>query len=417
MFFSFKKNSKMFKRVNHILKFVFKYLVNGTIYFKNPKKNKVIIFDSKYPGSFYLRYLFLKKITHIIPTRAEEIKEIHLTKEVIKYILKNFFKRSLKQNYLIILIKLINPKIVVTYTDNSPDFYLISKLLRNEIRFIAFQQGTRSLRRQPVRYGKEIFIPEFYCLSNWDKNYFEKKKAKVTNFFVEGSLKVALAKKFIKSNKIKIHNNKYDICIIGEHGKIWGSKAEEVLNYNKKNFPSTDKYDTYNFIEKHGFSTGTHAKYVQKLCKKHNLRFIIAGKHLKNTVLRQAEINFYKHYLGNNNFKLVPGLPHKFSNYQLILQSRLIIGCDSTLLRETLALKKKVLHCNLSGHPGADIPIKKDFAFKGHSFEAFEKKVVNILNMSDNNYFKSLGKNKDYIIANSENLEKKINQRLFTSYN
>ena len=63
MFFSFKKNSKMFKRVNHILKFVFKYLVNGTIYFKNPKKNKVIIFDSKYPGSFYLRYLFLKKIT------------------------------------------------------------------------------------------------------------------------------------------------------------------------------------------------------------------------------------------------------------------------------------------------------------------------------------------------------------------
>jgi hypothetical protein len=288
---------------------------------------------------------------------------------------------------------------------------MISKLLKKNIRFIALQQASREHRYRPQKFGKNTFIPEYHCLSQWDKDYLSNKKAKIKKFVISGSLKVALAKRFIKTKKIKIKKNKYDICIIGEAGKILKPKSIKSKEYNK-NFLSDDKYYAYNLIKKLGHSAGLQAQYVQKLCKKHNLKFIIAGKHLKDTNLRKIEINFYKHYLGKNNFKIVPGLPHKFSNYILLLQSKLIIGNDSTLLREALDLNKKILHCNLSGHPGPNLPIKKDFSLQKNSFENFEKKVTRILKMPEKKYFSLLGSNKDYIIANSKNLDLKISKEI-----
>ena len=41
-------------------------------------------------------------------------------------------------------------------------------------------------------------------------------------------------------------------------------------------------------------------------------------------------------------------------------------------------------------------------------YEIFEKKVLNILNISEKNYFKYLGKNKDYIMPVSTNFHKKF---------
>ena len=77
-------------------------------------------------------------------------------------------KKSLKQNYLIALIKEINPKVVITLVDNSLDFYITAKHLSKNIRFIAVQQGSRETAWLPLEETKKIYIPEYLCFSNWD---------------------------------------------------------------------------------------------------------------------------------------------------------------------------------------------------------------------------------------------------------
>ncbi len=274
------------------------------------------------------------------------------------------------------------------------------------------QQASRQERHFSGNIVKRLFIPEYYCLSKWDKDYLLKRKAKIEKFFISGSLKVALAERFFKKKNIKIKKNKYDICIIGEAGKIWKPKDLKSKQYNQS-FYSDNKYYTYNFIKKHGFSAGLQAQYVQKFCKKNNLKFIIIGKHKKNTIERENELFFYEYYLGNKKFRLEPGFPTQFKSYKFILQSKLTIGNDTTLLREALALNQKILHCNLSGNPAPNIPIKKNFSFQKNSFKHFEKKVSEILRMPKKKYFSLLGKNKNYVIADSKNLDlrliKKIN--------
>ena len=106
------------------------------------------------------------------------------------------------------------------------------------------------------------------------------------------------------------------------------------------------------------------------------------------------------------------GLPTKFASYKMILQSKLIVGNDTTLLREALGLNKKILHCNFTGNRAPNIPIIKNFTIQKNSFEIFEKKVSKILKMTEKKYFSLLGKNKDYIIANSKNLDLKIKKKI-----
>ena len=84
--------------------------------------------------------------------------------------------------------------------------------------------------------------------------------------------------------------------------------------------------------------------------KKFNLKMVIAGKFEEGTREREYELNFYKHYLKTDDFNLIPNEPEKFSNYALVLQSRLILATDSTLLREAIGLDKKIFACNYSGH-------------------------------------------------------------------
>ena len=115
----------------------------------------------------------------------------------------NFFKRSIKQNYLMIIIRIINPKFVLTLIDNSFDFHMTAKLLKNtRIKFIAIQNASRGdVIYQPLEITRKFFIPEFYCFSDLDKKIFIKKNCKVKQFNIVGSLRSSLAYEYLKNNK------------------------------------------------------------------------------------------------------------------------------------------------------------------------------------------------------------------------
>ena len=119
------------------VKIFFKLVFRCKFFFKEPEHNKIVIFDSH--TTHNIEKILPNKNYKIISTRIEEINEIYFSKKIIFYIIRNFFKRSVKQNYLSGLIKAIAPKVVLTEIEYSPDFHIISKILHSEIEWFAIQ--------------------------------------------------------------------------------------------------------------------------------------------------------------------------------------------------------------------------------------------------------------------------------------
>ena len=397
-------------RFFHILKSI-RFILFSKINFRDPKKKKIIVFDCDTQS--YVKNFFSKKISFVLTTRSYKFKEIYISPTILSFVIRNFFKRSIKKNYLIILIKLINPKVIYTIIDNSPDFHYIYKIFEKKIKFLAIQNATREYRMMKVKDTREVYLPEYYCYSEYDKNYFLRKKIAIKKINISGSFRNSLALEYIKKKKIKINKKKFDICVIGEADKIWQKENSNQKMIDKRNVNRIMKDGDH--IKKLGYSGGLIGFYAHTLSKKFNLKMVIAGKFEEGTREREYELNFYKHYLKTDDFNLIPNEPEKFSNYALVLQSRLILATDSTLLREAIGLDKKIFACNYSGHSDInffDNKLKK-FSTTINSYEVFEKKILDALKISEKDYFRYLGKNKNYIMNNSKNFHEKFQNRVF----
>ena len=73
---------------------------------------------------------FIKKKYSLIPINIHDLNEIHFSLEIFKNFLKFKFKNklSLKISYFAALIKLINPRKIVSFNDNYEEFHLLSKI-------------------------------------------------------------------------------------------------------------------------------------------------------------------------------------------------------------------------------------------------------------------------------------------------
>ena len=157
-------NYNLFRKI----KIFFNLFLNSKITLGEPEKSDLVIYDCQstemiekvLPNDKYL----------IVSTRLQRIKKLYVSRKIIIYIFFNFFKRSLKQNYLAALINIISPKIVITQIDNSIDFYLTAKIFENKIKFIAVQNANRGdTVYSSADSIKKIFIPEFLCFSSFDE--------------------------------------------------------------------------------------------------------------------------------------------------------------------------------------------------------------------------------------------------------
>ena len=143
-----KKIGLFFKKIKNLASLI----IFSKKKFGNPEKKKVIMFDCDSPPQ--LEMILPKRETYVLSTRVNKINKIYLNYDLIKFMFFNFFRYSMRMNYLIRVIQQINPKVVITWIDNSEDFYIISKLLRNQIKFIAIQQASRAVQWQPIKWTK-----------------------------------------------------------------------------------------------------------------------------------------------------------------------------------------------------------------------------------------------------------------------
>ena len=84
-----------------------------------------------------------------------------------------------------------------------------------------------------------------------------------------------------------------------------------------------------------------------------------------------------------------------------MIESEVLIGTASTLLREKLSTQGKVLSCNFSGLKMFDFPIKKLCFLKNPSYQLFSKRLKKIIDMSESNYVKKINFRHKYLMNDS----------------
>ena len=191
-------------------------------------KEKIILFDGT--SLKHLQYIVKDFKYFVIEDRIERINIIYFTPSILfnflKYIYLIFAGYSLKLIYTISLIKSIDPKVIATSIDNSINFFLISKILKKKIFFLAIQNTSRYIGTEkfqhylkqgkifPKNYRDLFYIPNYICFGENVKKHLINNKLKVDKFFTFGSLQVGNFFYYIRENNIKLDKKLFDICFI-----------------------------------------------------------------------------------------------------------------------------------------------------------------------------------------------------------
>tara|TARA_Y100001960_G_C14686783_1_gene834214 strand:- start:177 stop:1316 length:1140 start_codon:yes stop_codon:yes gene_type:complete len=372
--------------INKIKKIII--LLKKKFIFQNLKKCNLIVFDCI--NDDYFEDLFDNVNYYSLSTRIERINKIYINLDVIKFILVNFLKRKLKQNYLISLIHQLDPKLVITLIDNSEEFSILSKYFNEKIPFYAIQGSNRGdIKLKSDDEVKVYNFNTFFCFGPYEKNFYLKKKINIKNFIFTGPLRPSLALKHIKRERIIIKDNKFDIFLPTELSIT--SPYNKFTNYSDSCIKLAD--------------------YTANICSKHKLNLIFSAESFLNTKTFKKENEFYKDVLKTYNIKLTPKTS-KYSTYINVLESKLVIGLNTTLLREAFYLKKKVFACNISNYVNANFPIKNISSPEIKDFNQFENHVLKLLEMKTENYFELIKNDLDKVVKFDVDCSSIINQEV-----
>jgi len=374
--------------------------------FKEPKNYKLIIFDEEsiidfknvIKGKDY--FVVKDRIAGINAMTGKGFNELYISLRLIKFFIKNY-RGNLMTAYLASLLEIIKPRAVVTFIDNSEKFSDLAKVLNKKMQFIAIQNAYRTdilenhylfkKKLKKTNPNKYLFIPNLLCLGQHNVEFYKKLKIKTKNIKKVGSLRLANALEYFKKKKITFKNYKYDICVISDttqKAHFKGLKRDEA---------KTAKYLDYGIANT--------VKYAIKFCIKYNKKFIFVSKSKKkNNINHKNELNFYKKYLTKKEFSfLISNTTNPkasfFNSYFTMFQSKVTTSTISTMLGENLALGNKILACNLTKISILDFPIKGICSVKNCHYNEYEKKLLNILSITNKKYFSKLTRKKDYLIS------------------
>ena len=356
----------------------------------------LIIFDCE--GKDAILQLLTNEKYKVLSVRQEKISEIFVNFKIIFFVIKNLFQLPLKQLYLIALIKEFSPKIVISHIPHSIEFSIIAKFLQNEIKFIAIQHGHHDLLSLSRSLKKKIFIPEFFCFGNYEKNIYEKSEIEIKEFFPIGSLRASLSLEYLSKNN-QNKDIEYDICLISEYSPS-----------KKKLFPS--KSDDLQLIPSYPDHVGKIAYFCHKLRDEEKLRLVFCGDSAPDSIYQKIENDFYKKYLSHTNFEIIQKKRDTYPTYINLLKSKIVIGGYSTVMREALSLGKKVLSCNFTNNESINFPLNNICLFTKNNYEEFKKIVLKIIEMSEEDYFKQLNSDKKFIIEDSHQTSNMMRKKI-----
>ena len=275
-----------------------------------PRKKRIALFDAE--GLKNAKNILDKNDYEIIYCRKEEINIFILIKSILK---KNIFFKKI--DYYNEYLKKIDPKIVITFNDNSELFYKIKK---NKVHSIAVQNGSRSYHNDIL--SKFKLIKKKYVINNYFvfNETFKKELSKFVDakFIILGS---PLNNNFKKKN--------YNFKNTALYMSPFSYSTYTQFKNNRKKFYQFFQREI-NFIEKINFEL-----------KKKNIKLSILGKWQNNTI-KSIEKKFYN----LSNIKFIENFKDR-KTFEIASKFEILIGYSaSTLTYEMLAREKKIIVLN-----------------------------------------------------------------------
>lgn len=274
--------------------------------------------------------------------------------------------------YFATLLRLMKPAIVITFIDNSNLFYRVARLNSECMRFLAIQNAARyDVVELPPSAAEKIFLPEFACFGEYERDLYTAKGAQVGAFYPLGSLRESYFRRYWKSRTEggKGSSYDYDLCVVAEASPGWN-----------KIYPGSED------------AIGKVAAYAVRYAREYGLRLVIAGKRdiapgMERAKIhhRDAEVSWYEKYIGTDT-PITPRVRDQFTTYGLISRSRLSLALMSTALREAANRGGKVLFCNFSKDPRWDFCVDGLWSLTQDGYEEFSERVTSLLSMPDADY-------------------------------
>ena len=116
----------------------FKVFLKIKFVFSSPKNFDLVLFDDE--SSIDLPKVLEGYNYFTLPVRPLNINKIYFSPKVIINFFKNY-NGNILTSYLVAILKIISPKVVLTWAHNLLKFHDVSKILKNEMEFLAIQNG------------------------------------------------------------------------------------------------------------------------------------------------------------------------------------------------------------------------------------------------------------------------------------
>lgn len=384
------------------------------IKFKNPEKKRVLIIDHYSEES--IKECLLKDIKYeVLDTRLygnlaldfhKRSSRIFISPKIIYYIFYYFFiKRtnSLYNSYIYSYIRIVSPKVVLDQTKYG--FLLEGAKLMPDVNFVFIvdaifkiltdKPGFNSkvlgysliefLNKEPTKHYKNLYIS---LIGNKDKEHLIDLglNEKQLNIIISGSYKAQYIKKKIGYN----YKKKFDITFI--------SQVESEYLENKYKDP--DQIFFYQFqIEQVTIILEHLSHYI----KKRNLSCLIQ---LRDQYQNEVEENFIRSFFTEKQKIFFQKRENAYSAYYSVLNSELVISNHSNLSYEAMFLGRKSLimplemsklYKNSPNKFKTDLSLW-DWTIVDKSYEAFENKVDQLLNMEKKEYLNKNTNQMNYIV-------------------
>jgi surface carbohydrate biosynthesis protein len=229
-------------------------------------------------------------------------------------LLKCFLNFKLNKHYYYFkFISASESKIVITFIDNSLDFYLVENYFKeSEVKFIAVQNGWRSISNDlqsiySIEIEKGLCHKGFYMAFSKEIGMALFPKRKIIGI---GS---------IKNNEIRINSTRdIDVLYISQYQPIISEKLLLKIKKSENNALSAEHKALITLIS---------------WCHSNNKQLTIL---FRSQTHRDQEFSFYRSFLPNQSFNIVDreGVT---GNYKIIDRAKLLVTVDSTMGYEALS--------------------------------------------------------------------------------
>ncbi len=252
-----------------------------------------------------------------------------LNKLNLRIIFKLILKFKLKTTYYFSeVIKEINPKLVLTVIDQNSNFWRLKKIVnKSNIKFAIIQNGWREDPFVDITNGYDNFlIDEAFVFNSFIGNLYKKRLK--CNYLKLGSVKNNFYFDDSGSNKIK------DSILFINQINPYKKKADEPTFTRLNENYSWSQFYKADFLV---------LNYLNKYCKKKNLKLFILGRNYNNRV---KEKNIFNELLKNENVSYIENLSVN-TGYSQVSNFDLVVNLDSTLGYEVL-IKSTIKMCCFS---------------------------------------------------------------------